>query len=280
MTSKAAIAADCPLGLDFISGLAMPPVAFVELAADLGCSSVSLGVNPITANPHDYAPWSLVEDAALLRAVKAAMAANGVTMSAGEGCFIMPGLHVAAHARALDVFADLGARLVSVVILDPEGDRWPDEAAALVEMAKVRGMGSAVEFIPTTPVGDVPAALAAVARIGDGLQIVIDMMHLYRSGGIAADIAALDPAVIAQVQICDVPMRNPSMEYGHEAGHERLVPGTGELPLREALRAVPAGVPLSLEVPMLSRAMTGEGPKERLAEAVAATRRLFATLDA
>ncbi len=52
-----------PLGLEFISVLAMPPVEFIELAADLGCDGVGMALAPFTANPHGYRAWSLRDDA-------------------------------------------------------------------------------------------------------------------------------------------------------------------------------------------------------------------------
>ena len=72
-----------------------------------------------------------------------------------------------------------------------------------------------------------------------------------------------------------MPLVNDTMEYGHEAGHERLAPGEGELPLAEVVAAIPHGTPVSLEAPMLSKAQAGIGPEERLAPALAATRALL-----
>ena len=100
-------------------------------------------------------------------------------------------------------------------------------------------------------------------------------MHLFRSGSTAAHLAAIDPALIAHVQICDTPWTNPAMSYGVEALHHRLPPGEGELPLAEALAVLPKDVVVILELPMLSRAEAGEGPRERLAGAVATTRAML-----
>lgn len=268
--------ADTPIGLDFISALGMPPVDYIRMAAKLGFAEVSLGPRPITTNPHGYPAWSLTDDAGLRREVKAALADTDLGVSSGEGCFLMEHLPADAHAATLDIFADLGTRTISVVVLDPDAARGAEQAARLVELASVRGMKGAVEFIPGTAVGDLPAAVALVDTVGsDRLGVVIDTMHLFRSGAGVANFAALDPALVAQVQLCDVPLINDAMDYGQEAGHERLSPGEGELPLADFVAAIPAGVPVSLEVPMLSKATAGIGPEERLAPALAATRALF-----
>ena len=59
----------------------------------------------------------------------------------------------------------------------------------------------------------------------------------------------------------------------------RKVPGHGELPLLDILRAVPRDCVVGLEIPMLAQAEAGIGPLDRLGPAVAATRELLAQLD-
>jgi len=55
----------------------------------------------------------------------------------------------------------------------------------------------------------------------------------------------------------------------------RKVPGTGELPLPEFIAALPAQVPIGLEVPMLAQADAGVSAFDRLQPAVLATRALL-----
>ena len=43
-----------------------------------------------------------------------------------------------------------------------------------------------------------------------------------------------------------------------------LIPGDGELPLREFVRGVPPDIIVSLEIPMRTLAEKGVGPRERL----------------
>ena len=177
--------AEIPIGLDFISALGMPPVDYIRMAAKLGFAEVSLAPRPITANPHGYPAWSLPEDAALVREVKAALADTGLRVSSGEGCFLMEQLPADTHAATLDIFADLGTRMVSVVVLDPETSRGMEQAARLIELASERGMNSAVEFIPGTIIGDLAAALALIEQVGsNSFGVVIDTMHLFRARSI------------------------------------------------------------------------------------------------
>jgi len=100
-------------------------------------------------------------------------------------------------------------------------------------------------------------------------------MHVIRSGTSVADIAALDPQLIAYVQLCDAPRKPRFESYFEEAMFERLPPGAGELGLRELIAVLPRDRVYSLEVPMRSEAKAGIGPHERLRKCVEAARNLL-----
>lgn len=262
------------IGIDFLSVLGMPPVEFIEFAASMECPNISLAPQPMTANPHGYPAWSLRGNPVLQAETKAALAANGVRIAIAEGVIVRPGQTAADFLADLDLFAALGVPQANLCVLAPGMESI---VAELVAAARTRGMGAAVEFVPGTGVPTLAAALA-LAEATPGLRLVIDLMHVFRSGSTAADLAAIDPALIAHVQICDAPRTNATMSYGVEALHHRLPPGEGELPLAEALAVLPKDVVVSLELPMLSRAEAGEGPRERLAGAVAMTRAMLASV--
>jgi sugar phosphate isomerase/epimerase len=102
---------------------------------------------------------------------------------------------------------------------------------------------------------------------------------VFRSGGQIVQLAAVDPALIGYVQLCDVPWISSSASYADEARHERLPPGEGELPLLEFVSVLPRDAVVGLEVPMFGRAERGEGPHDRLAGCVAAARNLLAAAE-
>jgi sugar phosphate isomerase/epimerase len=57
--------------------------------------------------------------------------------------------------------------------------------------------------------------------------------------------------LIGSVQLCDAPLASPPPSaIIDEARGNRLLPGEGELPLRELLAVLPEDVPLSAEVPL------------------------------
>ena len=265
------------LGIEQISVFGMPPVAFVNLAADLGCQHISIGLISHGYNPHGYAPWSLREDASLRREMKAAMADRGVSISLGEGLGVRPGGDVRDQVSDLDLMCELGVTRINMVSMDPDLGRSFDQYAVLAEMAAERGVESTTEFAPELTVADLPTALAAVRHVNrPDFRLLIDTMHLVRSGGSAADVAALDPELIGYVQLCDAPLTPRFSTYFEEAMYERLPPGAGELRLTEVVRALPRDRVFALEVPLRSEADAGIGPHERLGKCVEAARKLFA----
>jgi sugar phosphate isomerase/epimerase len=268
------------LGIESLSVFGLPPVEFVNLAADLGCAHISTGLWPIDYNPQGYAKYSLLDDAALRRAMIAAMRERGVSISLGEGLTIQPDRDVSDRAAELDVMCELGVKRINSVSLDPDLNRSLDQLGKLAEMAGAAGVEATVELCPGLTIGDLPTALKAVRHVGrPNFKLLIDTMHLVRSGAGAAELAAVDPALIGYVQIADAPLAPALPNYMEEAMFERRAPGTGELPLFDILSVLPHHLVLGIEAPMRRQADAGIGPRERLAPCVEAVRGLLARLD-
>jgi sugar phosphate isomerase/epimerase len=269
------------LGIEQLSVFGLPPVEFVNLAAALGCSCISAGLTGIGYNPHGYPAFSLRDDAALRREMTAAMRDRGVAISLGEGCIIRSHKDIRDAAADMDIMQELGVERLNTVSMDPDLSRSLDQLALFAAMAAERGMLSTVELCPALTIHNLEAALAAVRHVGRrDFTLLLDTMHLGRSGATAAEIAALDPALIGYVQMCDAPRTPSEPNYLKEATFERMVPGEGEMPLRAYLGALPPGVTISLEVPLSSQAEAGVGPEMRLRRCVEAARRLLAEAEA
>lgn len=265
------------LGIENISVFGLPPVEFVSLAADLGCQHISTGLTSFSFGIHDYPPFSLREDRTLRQEMIAAMHDRGVSISLGEGCTIREGVDATSYQADLDLFVELGTERINTVSMDPDFNRTCDQFSIMAELAAERGLRITTELAPSLTIGDLPTALAALRQIGrPDFRLLIDTMHVVRSGSTPADVAALDPELIDYVQICDAP-RQPRFEsYHEESMFERMVPGEGGLGLPELLKVLPQDRVYAIEVPLRSQALAGVGPHERLGRCVEATRRLLA----
>jgi sugar phosphate isomerase/epimerase len=268
------------IGIERLCVFALPPVEFVELAADLDCRHIGIGLTPMAFNPHDYPSWSLRDDPSLRQEMIAAMRDRNVSISLCEGFGVRPGVDIAEFISDLEIAAQLGATRINVVSVDRDTQRSFDQFAKLTELAATFGIETTTE-VGAGPVRTLAAGLAAIRHVGRrDFRLLIDFMHFARAGGTPAELAAVDPDVLGYVQLCDVPLVSKHSSYMDEALHERLIPGTGELPLLDLLKALPRHLVLGIEVPQRSLALAGEGPVERVSRSVQATRALLDRLDA
>lgn len=267
------------LGIGMLSVFGLPPVELVDLAADLGCHFVSAALQGMPLVPLGYPRFSLTDDAGLRQAVLAAMGDRDVRISLGDGFLVLPGADVRTLRADLDVLAELGVPRINVVSLDPDVPRSFDQFAALTDLAAELGIQTLVEPVPGLTVGDLPTALAAVEHVArPDFRLLIDAMHVVRSGSSAADLAAIDPARIGYAQLNDTTLRPRTENYLEEAMFERMVPGEGELPLRDILAALPSDIVIELEVPRRQLALDGISPIDRLRPCVEAARRLLSEI--
>ncbi|MBW0018020.1 MAG: sugar phosphate isomerase/epimerase [Mycobacterium sp.] len=263
------------LALGQLSVFGLPPVEFVDVAADLGCSHISTTVQGAALVPLGYPAFSLKDDA-LRRKLLAAMRHRGVTITLGDGFLVLPEADMRAFAPDLDVLAELGVARINTVSLDSDLGRTFDQFAALTELAAQRNIQTLVEPVPGLTVGNLATALAARQHVGRAeFRLLIDTMHLIRSGSGAADVAAVDPAHIGYAQLNDTTLQPRGDNYMEEAMFERMVPGAGELPLGDLVAALPPDVVIEIEVPQRTLALAGVSPIDRLRPCVDAARRLL-----
>jgi sugar phosphate isomerase/epimerase len=180
------------------------------------------------------------------------MQAHNVAISDIEVVRVAADTNVQDYANAFEAGAELGARRVCINIDDAERARVIDCMSALCDLAAQFGLALDIEFMIWRPVARLEDAVDVVKSTGKANAFVlIDALHLIRSGGTIAQVAALDPALIGSVQLCDAPLASPpQLGVIDEARGNRLLPGEGELPLRELLATLSKDVPLSAEVPL------------------------------
>src|SRR5262249_31184458 len=110
------------LGIEPLSVFGLPPVAFVDLAADLGLRYIAITLTALP-NPYGYAPFSLRDDSALRRETIAALRHRGVSVSLGDGFVVRDGVDMRDSARDIAIMAELGAQRVNTVSFDPDPNR-------------------------------------------------------------------------------------------------------------------------------------------------------------
>jgi len=268
-----------PVSLAALTVLELTPPEMVTCAAEAGFSHVGIRLIPATPTEPQY---DIVGDTPLLREVERRLADTGVKVLDVEIFRIKPETRVADFEAAFATAARLGASELLVAGNDPDESRLIDTFAAFCDLADSYGLGASLEFMPWTDAKD----LRQAARIADAVQrdnagVLIDPFHLSRSRSRIEDIAAVPPSRWHFMQFCDVPAALPSTMDAilAEARAERLFPGDGGLDLIGLLRAVPADIPLSIEVPTHTLARS-VGATERARRALAATRRVLAQLEA
>lgn len=132
-----------------------------------------------------------------------------------------------------------------------------DRLAALCDIARPYRLRMGLEFMPWRGIRDMDSALRVVqgAGSGAGCGVVVDAIHLDRSGGREADLSRIAPAQWSYFQICDAPAQKPPTqeELLFQARQAPMVPGQGGLDLRGMLGQLPDGTPVSIEAPLQGR---------------------------
>ena len=117
--------------------------------------------------------------------------------------------------------------------------------------------------------------LAGAANVG----LMLDTWHLLRGGGTVADIQALPPWSLRGVQLND---RLADASQPSDTGYavsERLLPGEGDAPLGELVRAIVHNTPtVPIEVEVFNSTLASVAPENAAARVAAALKSWRANL--
>lgn len=254
------------LGLGQLTAIDVDPVEYIAIAAETGCQTVSLFVSQL--GTQGRFPLTTRDNS---DAVKEQLRATGIQVANVECFMLVPNVDVELFRPALKLGAELGARGATALLYDKDEARVINNLSRLCQMAEEVGLRINIEFMPLAPNWKtIQHATELIQKVGKpNLGLCVDLLHLIRSGGTPADVAATDPKLIYCAQLCDSMDLSVTHDYAMEAGVERLTPGEGKFPVQEFLKALPAGTPIELEVPQLP-----ERPaRQRVKDIVAATRR-------
>ena len=244
-----------PLSLAHLSELEVPPPALIELAAAAGFASV--GLRTVAASPGgiEYPLGSAAEQADMRRRI----AATGVSVLYIEMVSLSEATRVAAYRPALETGAAVGASRLAVAGDSADVSVVAERLAEMCDLASEYGIAVDLEFMPFRAVRSFGDAVEVVRRADrPNAHILVDALHVFRSGSSLADLAGADPAMLGTFQICDAPAAAApaSDDLVAEARTRRLLPGEGGLALSSLIEALPPDIPLGVEVPL-----AGQFPK-------------------
>jgi sugar phosphate isomerase/epimerase len=242
------------IGVAHLTALELEPVAFVKQAAKAGFGSVGLRVVPVAAGAPAY-PTKTGSAAHL--ALRSLLKSENVALHDIEFIQIKPDIDISSYESVLEAGADLGARAVTVSGDDPDFSRLTANFAAMCDLAAGFGLRVDIEFMKWRHVGTLQQACAVVDGAGKSNgAVLVDALHLSRSGGTPDELKRLHPNTVRSVQLCDASAQAPVGDEATiaEARGGRLPPGEGALPLVDLLKALPSGrgTAISVEMPLVS----------------------------
>ena len=249
------------------------PVGLVSIAAEAGCDGVCIFTH-IPANV-DKALFPVVDEDNKAKML-AVMRDRDIAVSNVEFFPISADADIADFCPGLALGAELGAERAVCHIHDTQTNRAVEKLGNLADLAGGYGLSLGLEFMGMTAgcrsLDHAAWFVDQVAR--PNLGIAIDMLHLVRTGGTAADVAALDSHYFSYAQICDGRGRHLSTDYMREALNREL-PGDGDFPVQAIINALPLFCPLDIEVPCSKLAERNISTDEWARKAISQSRELI-----
>ena len=211
-----------PLSLDCLTLTDTGPEDLIRSAHRAGLKLVSLWAHP----PAIYPKQQLT--AATASRCAALLADTGLSVHTVEAVDIASTEAVLSARPALDLGATVGAQsVIAFHHANPDRSQAADALALLAEEARHRAMSVMLEPIAMGHTRTLTEARALIAKADADVGILFDTYHFRRAGGDAAEIAAVEPALIRRVQINDGLANVPQSEWLAEVIGERLYPGKG-----------------------------------------------------
>jgi sugar phosphate isomerase/epimerase len=250
------------VGLAALTVLELPHEEQVSVAAQAGYSHVGLRLVPVAGQPYNHR-FDVVQ-------VEKRLADTGVGVLDVEVFRLTPQTSIKEFEAVMATAQRLGATELLVHGADPEEARLIDAFGRLCDLAAGHGLSANLEPMPWVDVSNLAKAmriLDGAARANGGL--LVDAIHFFRAGDSPRELAKVPRRFLRYMQLCDARPERPAdmQEIIRQARSDRLFPGEGGLDLKGLLGALPAGIPISLEIPVAKKIE----PLERARRALAAT---------
>jgi len=236
------------LSLAHLSELELPPAELMLAAGRAGFASVGFRTHPAAPGGPSY-PLSTPAEQAEIRRLTAE---TGVAVLYVELISLSETTRPADYERMIATGAAIGATRLAVGGDSADIVVVAEKMAAICELARPFGIAVDLEFMPFRGIKSFADAKAVVTATGSpSAHILVDALHVFRSGSSLDDIRSTDRRLIGTFQICDAPaVAPPPAELVVEARTRRLRPGAGGLDLSGLIAALPADVPNGVEVPL------------------------------
>jgi len=227
-----------------------PPEQVVYAAAEAGFNAVGIWCELET--------WT----SARTDAVKSALSETGIKVLDIEVAWFHPGEAIDTHDAIVDIAKAISAKNILCVSSEAEIGQTKKRFKHLCQRVQGSDIRVALEFLAITEINTLARALEVVNEVGHPAgAVLVDTLHLFRTGAGVEELAALEQNTVSYLQLCDATatLVYQSLESVlDDALFLRNLPGQGELPLAEILQAVDANLPLSMEI--RSRALIDEFP--------------------
>jgi len=228
----------------------VPPLPFLEVARDAGYDGVGLRLQKSPQLPI----FPIVGNAALVRDIRRFVADSGLEVLDILAFYLLPDTDVREYEPALALGAEIGATYALTQGNDPDWARLCETFDRFCAVAQESGLMPIIEFCPNRTLATLGQTLDLLAQTGrTEIPILVDPLHLVRSEGTGADLRKVDPRRFPYAQMSDGQLAagEPNLEIARRTGvGTRRMPGDGTLPLREIFAALPADLPISIEVIM------------------------------
>ena len=235
--------------LAYLSSRRCTPAEAIQVAARAGYQSVGLRLWP---NAPGAPQQHLLGLPKVLAETLAAQRDTGVSVFDLE--IIRINEHFDPHTwdALFEAGAALKARAILVAADDMNEGRLTTSYARLCEHMAPYGMTADLEFMPWTAVPDARSALRVVQNAGTPANagILVDALHFGRSRTTLDDILSLPRQLLHYAKICDAVagLHFTPEQMINTARCERLPPGEGSINLTGLMAALPADLPISVEV--------------------------------
>ncbi len=248
--------------------LSTTPAQTIDAAAAAGFTAVGLRI--CARRPTEtFAAEPILGHPATARALRRQAADRGIRLTNVSAYQFYPDVTWDQVAPVIDATAELGITTIVVNGFDPDRARFVPLFARYCAAAAQAGISIALEFLPYSGVRTMDDAMRVLDDSGArNAGLLLDALHMDRSGLAPDDIRRIAPDRIAFAQLCDayrLQGQRSDAELLQEARTARLPAGEGELPLFDFLDALPHGLEVEYEVARSDLAQASALDKARAA---------------